>query len=305
MHKVFKQFKNWDLTTMGYYSYLDFQNLEFVKKQFNNVSEKSDYSRENKIDANRIFKYWEQDSNTSWKDYRVNTYLANKTDNGRRDEPALYVTQTETRNMHTRDVILYLEFPLKHIRDDVKNTMYGEFDYDVLDEFMKRWDESNCDYDTWVELHNEFNNRYPKIKDSEYVWCKRSELDLHGSFKNYGQLNIPVIDRPYDIWWGSSHTFFHACYLKWDTLKVFIKVPVDNRNKKVLKESWYSLVPPNNFSHGHYDDSKIFYIYYFDLKNEKIYYKKYPAKKYRPMRDALNRVPSDFYKTEEFEELKL
>ena len=24
-----------------------------------------------------------------------------------------------------------------------------------------------------------------------------------------------------------------------------------------------------------------------------------------PMRDALNRVPSDFYKTEEFEELKL
>ena len=39
--------------------------------------------------------------------------------------------------------------------------------------------------------------------------------------------------------------------------------------------------------------------------HEKIYYKKYPAKKYRPMRDALNRVPSDFYKTEEFEELKL
>ena len=48
MHKLFKQFKNWDLTTMGYYSYLDFQNLEFVKKQFNNVSEKSDYSREYK-----------------------------------------------------------------------------------------------------------------------------------------------------------------------------------------------------------------------------------------------------------------
>ena len=127
MHKVFEQFKNWDLTTMGYYSYLDFQNLEFVKKQFNNVSEKSDYSRENKIKPSRIFKYWKHD--TDWKDYRVNTYVANKSDDGKRDEPALYVTQTETRNMHTRDVILYLEFPLKHIRDDVKNTMYGEFDF--------------------------------------------------------------------------------------------------------------------------------------------------------------------------------
>ena len=112
MHKVFKQFKNWDLTTMGYYSYLDFQNLEFVKKQFNNVSEKSDYSRENKIKPSRIFKYWKHD--TDWKDYRVNTYLANKTDDGKRDEPALYVTQTETRNIYTRDVILYLEFPPKY-----------------------------------------------------------------------------------------------------------------------------------------------------------------------------------------------
>ena len=34
MHKLFKKFKNWDLTTMGYYSFIDFQNLEMVKKQY-------------------------------------------------------------------------------------------------------------------------------------------------------------------------------------------------------------------------------------------------------------------------------
>ena len=300
MHKVFKQFKNWDLTTMGYYSYLDFQNLEYVKSKFNQSYSWSTYPRENNLKSNQIYKYWDKDGGVTWKDYRVETYLANKTDDGKRDQSALYVTQTETRNISTRDVILYLEFPLKHIRDDVKNTMYGEFDYDVLDEFMKRWDESNCDYNAWDELQNEFNNRYPKIKDSEYVWCKRSELDLHGSFKNYGQLNIPVIDRPETIWLGSSHTFFHACYLKWDYLKVFIKVP--KKNNKLLS-SWYSIVPPNNFSYGHYDDSEIFYMYYFDLNNEKIYYKKYPNEKYQSMEDAYNKIPKNLY--QEFEELEL
>ena len=179
--------------------------------------------------------------------------------------------------------------------------MYGEFDYDVIDEFLKRLDDCDCDYEEWLKLHEEFNERFPKIKEEEYVWCRRAELDLHCSFYKYGQLNIPVIDRPKSIWMGSSHTFFHACYLKWDYLPVFIKIPTTENSK--LLSSWYSLVPPNNFSHGHYNDSKIFYMYYFDLKNEKIYYKKYPKEKYRPMKDAYNRIPQDLYK--EFTELEL
>ena len=64
---------------------------------------------------------------------------------------------------------------------------------------------------------------------------------------------------------GSSHTFFHACYLKWDYLPVFIKIPTTENSK--LLSSWYSLVPPNNFSHGHYNDSKIFFSHQMmDLK---------------------------------------
>ena len=297
---MFDKFKNWDLIMMGYYSYLDFQNLENVKKKFNKFETRTNYARENGLSESYIYKYYDKPNGVDWRDYRVSNYLANKFDK-KRDVSALYVTQSETRNIKTQDSLLYLNFPLKHIRDDVKNTMYGEFDYDVIDEFLKRLDECDCDYEAWLKLHEEFNERYPKIKEEEYVWCRRAELDLHCSFYKYGQLNIPVIDRPKSIWMGSSHTFFHACYLKWDYLPVFIKVPTESNDK--LMSSWYSLIPPNNFSHGHYDDSKIFYMYYFDLRNEKIYYKKYPKEKYRPMKDAYNRIPQDLYK--EFTELEL
>ena len=43
----------------------------------------------------------------------------------------------------------------------------------------------------------------------------------------------------------------------------------------------------------------------YNARSEEDFYLPTNEKEYRPMRDALNRVPSDFYKTEEFEELKL
>ena len=43
-------------------------------------------------------------------------------------------------------------------------------------------------------------------------------------------------------------------------------------------------------------------MYYFDLKNEKIYYKKYPKEKYKPMKDVI-RIPQDLY--QEFTELRI
>ena len=86
-------------------------------------------------------------------------------------------------------------------------------------------------------------------------------------------------------------------------MRLFIKVPsVEVGGNKKLLQSWYSMLSPNLFSHGHYSESKIFYMYYFDLKNEKIYYKKYPKEKYKPMK-AYSRIPQDLYK--EFTELEL
>lgn len=296
MHKLFKKFKNWDLTTMGYYSFIDFQNLEMVKKQFNRYTERSMYSKQNDLKPSHIFKYWKKD--TDFRNFRIDTFLSNlNKENGKKDQPALYVTQSETRNMKTQDVLLFLNWPLKHIRDEVINTMHGEFDYDILDEFMKRWDIEDNTTESYNKLSKEFNERYPKIINEQYVWGMNSELDLHASFRKYGQLNIPVIDRPFSIWMGSSHTFFHACYLKWDYLKVMIKVPVVKKGGYDKHcSSWYSVMSPNNFG------KKCFYVYHFDLENEKIHYKKFDTKYHEEMR-MINTIPQDLYK--EFKELKL
>ena len=161
------KFKNWDLIMMGYYSYLDFKNLKNIKKKFNRVDVRSGYSRENELPVSYIYKYYDKPNGVDWRDYRIDTLIANLHDDLKRDVSALYVTQSETRNIKTQDSLLYLNFPLKHIRDDVKNTMYGEFDYDVIDEFLKRLDASDCDYAEWLKLHEEFNKRFPKIKEEE------------------------------------------------------------------------------------------------------------------------------------------
>ena len=42
--------------------------------------------------------------------------------------------------------------------------MYGEFDYDVIDEFLKRLDESDCNYNEWLKLHKEFNKKISNNK---------------------------------------------------------------------------------------------------------------------------------------------
>ena len=144
------KFKNWDLIMMGYYSYLDFKNLKNIKKKFNRVDVRSVYSRENESPVSYIYKYYDKPNGVDWRDYRIDTLISNL-----HDVSALYVTQSETRNIKTQDSLLYLNFPLKHIRDDVKNTMYGEFDYDVIDEFMKRLDEVIMN--EWLKLHKEFN----------------------------------------------------------------------------------------------------------------------------------------------------
>ena len=301
MFKGFEELKNWDLTSMGYYSYLDFKHLEKLKTKFQ-VGVNSEYARDNNLEPSYIYKY---SDNADWRHYRVENHLSDVHEKKiKKHNSALYCTQSETRDVNSQDSLLYLNFPLKHIRDDVKNTMWGEFDYDVVDEFMQRLDEKNCSNEEWIKLNNEFNKKYPEKKEEQYIWNRNAALDLHSSFKIYGQLNIPIIDRAFDMFTGSSHTFFHSCYLKRDYLRLFIKVPsVEVVGNKKLLQSWYSLLSPNLFSHGHYSESKIFYMYYFDLKNEKIYYKKYPKEKYKPMYDAHNRIPQDLYK--EFSDLEV
>ena len=93
----------------------------------------------------------------------------------------------------------------------------------MVDKFFKEIhkfiDEPDA-YNKFRNLVDEYNTKYTETKESQIVWSRNLEMDLHWSFKKHGQLNIPVLDRPYRWFEGSSHTFFHACYLKWDSLKI-------------------------------------------------------------------------------------
>ena len=299
MHKLFKQFKNWDLTTMGYYSYLDFQNLDYIGKQFNDLTTQSDYAKSKGIPASNIFKFYKpSDKRTAcWRDYRVSTYLRNKFEGKIQDVPQLYVTQSETRSIQSKNIIMFLNLPLKYFRDDIKNTTYGYFDYDVVDEVFKRWNK-NLTYNEWKKINDEYCEKYPEQESEEWLWKKNLEQDLYFSFKKYGQLNIPVIDRPYKLFEGSSHTLFHACYLKWDYLKVFIEVPPNYQQKfpDALCSGWYSYIPPNNFAPKKYTDSKMFYMFYFDLENEKLYSKKHPVHQFEYFKKNIEKLDKDLYK---------
>ena len=298
MHKIFKQLKNWDLTTMGYYSYLDFQNLDYIRKKFNTWTTRSNYSKKYNSEPKQIFKFYNPTENrtANWRDYRVNTFLRNKSDK-EQDVPQLYVTQSETRSVHSKSIIMFLNLPLKYFRDDIKNTTYGYFDYDVVDKIFKRWNK-NLTENEWTAINKEYCEKYPEQVDSEWIWKKNLEQDLYYSFKKYGQLNIPVIDRPYNIFKGSSHTLFHACYLKWDYLKVFIEVPlsVEQQSKDALCSGWYSFIPPNNFAPKQYTDSKMFYMFYFDLENENLYSKQYPANQFDFFKKNIKTLDKDLHK---------
>ena len=298
MHKLFKQLKNFDLTTMGYYSFMDFHNLKFITSKFNRVETRSNYSHKKRIPTEQIFKYYNptETRNPTWRDYRVHTFLKNF-DSNNEDIQQLYVTQSETRSILCSSIIMYVELPLSYFMDDIKNTTYGEFNYDVVDEFFKRW-EKDLTHTTAIKLMAEYDEKYPEIFNEEHIWRMNLEQDLYFSFKKYGQLNIPVIDRPYSIFEGSSHTLFHACYLKWDTLKVFIVVPDTETHsaKSGIQNGWYTMIPPNNFSHTHFKDSKIFYMFYIDIENEQIYSKKYPISEFKYFKTNITRLDKNLYK---------
>ena len=308
MHKHFRELKHFDMTTMGYYAHMEWENYDELAHNFNNITYWNGYINHYLIDkkmkpwlkpkksAPCVFRYFKPNNERTptWQDYRIDNFIGNLD-----DEPQLFIFQSETRKVLVKDIILFLEFPIWYFRDEIKNSFYGEFEYDIIDKFFKRWDKEDNTHESYKKLSEEMNEKYPKN------WNLNLEADLHASFRKYGQLNIPVIDRPYGIFQGSSHTLFHACYQKWDTLKVFIKVPYREDFHKYPDEivkGWYTYIAPNNFSPGHYKDGKFFYMLYIDIENEKIYAKKYDVSKFEELSNFCKnptKKQSDLYK--EFE----
>jgi hypothetical protein len=76
---------------------------------------------------------------------------------------------------------------------------------------------------------------------------------------------------------------------------MFVKVPLSGDPKR-LSDSWYFYIPPNNFSPTHYNNSEIFYMCYIDIKNKKIYSKKYPISEFEYFRYNLKGLDKNLYK---------
>ena len=280
-------FKPFDITTMGYYSYCDFKNLEYLKTKFDDWRVESGYLWQTKTKFERpIVRWYDNPKGRIWgiADYQNKYSWMNKGD----PPYSTFVTQSESRSISVEEHIVYLDFPIWWFSKDVKNTTYGKFDYDVLMSFIDTMNyhafhdrKSGWTKKDYFGLVKEYNEKYPEIEDEEYTWISNSFVDLYGSFKKYGRLTITVIDRPYSLFVGS-----------FDKTK-------GRKGMKILKENWYCYIQPNNFAHHRYDDSEIFYMFYIDIKNEKFYGKKYDVSKFEYFKKNIQNLPSDLYK--EFE----
>ena len=275
-------FKPFDITTMGYYSYCDFKNLEYLKTKFDDWRVESGYLWQTKTKFERpIVRWYDNPKGMIWgiADYQNKYSWMNKGD----PPYSTFVTQSESRSISVEEHIVYLDFPIWWFSKDVKNTTYGKFDYDVLMSFIDTMNyhafhdrKSGWTKKDYFGLVKEYNEKYPEIEDEEYTWISNSFVDLYGSFKKYGRLTITVIDRPYSF----------------DKSK-------GRKGMSILKENWYCYIQPNNFAHHRYDDSEIFYMFYIDIKNEKFYGKKYDVSKFEYFKKNIQNLPSDLYK--EFE----
>jgi len=301
-------FKPFDITTMGYYSYIDFKNLEYLKTKFDDWRVESNYLWQTKTKFERpVVRWYDNPKGMIWgiADYQNRYSWMNKND----PPYSTFVTQSESRSISVEEHIIYLDFPIWWFSKDVKNTTYGKFDYDVLMSFINTMNDLSLrNGNEWTKknyfnLVKEYNERYPEFEDEEYTWISNSFVDLYGSFKKYGRLTVTVIDRPYTLFKGSSHNLFYGSVLGWKTLPIFVKIPFDKtkgkKGMKILKENWYCYIQPNNFAHHRFDDSEIFYMFYIDIKNEKFYGKKYDVSKFEYFKQNIQNLPSDLYK--EFE----
>ena len=118
-------FKPFDITTMGYYSYCDFKNLEYLKTKFDDWRVESGYLWQTKTKFERpIVRWYDNPKGMIWgiADYQNKYSWMNKGD----PPYSTFVTQSESRSISVEEHIVYLDFPIWWFSKDVKNTTYGK-----------------------------------------------------------------------------------------------------------------------------------------------------------------------------------
>ena len=171
------------------------------------------------------------------------TYILN---NG--NEPQIrYQMQSQVRKSRLQDILVYLDFPISFFSNDIKSTTHGNFDYNLVKEFCKELDIENI---TGKE-----------IAEKSAEWRDQFIPEQYWSFMKYGQLGTPLIDRPHQLFFGSSHSLFSAHLAKFKSMPLYIQIPKP-------KKKWFMKMPGSIFK------SKFTYLFYIDLEEKSLWGKK-------------------------------
>ena len=206
------------------------------------------------------------------KNNRETYVLSNK------NEPKInYQMQSQVRNTLLSSDLVYLNFPISFFIENIRGTPHGYFNYEAIKEAIKELDQEEWTNQKLFDKIQEYNKKYPEtIQDTlpkthpEYeneqfkvkAWNDQFYLQQYWSFKKYGQLGAPLIDRPYNFFLGSAHSLFAAHLAKKEQMSIFIQVPEGGKGPKT---EWCFQMPPALF------DNKITYRFYINLEKKELW----------------------------------
>jgi hypothetical protein len=103
------------------------------------------------------------------------------------------------------------------------------------------------------------------------AWRDQFTPEQYWSFMKYGQLGVPLLDRPNEFFIGSAHSLFSAHLAKFKSMPLYIQIP--NKEK-----SWFMKMPSALFQEKQKpfikEESKFTYLFYVDLENKSLWGKK-------------------------------
>lgn len=203
------------------------------------------------------------------------------------NEPVIrYQMQSQVRRTRLGEILVYFNFPISFFINDIRSTPYGHFNYEIMKNFCKGLDIDNISSGELTNKIREVDKKYPTIVRDLYpidyewrmddmfnsiAWRDQYKPEQYWSFMKYGQLGIPLLDRPEQFFIGSAHTLFSAHLANFKSIPLYIQVP---KNKK----SWFMKMPSALFQEKQKpfieEESKFTYLFYVDLENKSLWGKK-------------------------------
>lgn len=203
------------------------------------------------------------------------------------NEPIIrYQMQSQVRRTGLNQILLYLDFPVDFFIDDIRSTPYGHFNYQIMKKFCNELDTDSITAGELTKKIEETDKKYPTILRDLYpvdyewrdddmynsiAWRDQFAPEQYWSFMKYGQLGVPLLDRPNEFFIGSAHSLFSAHLAKFKSMPLYIQIP--NKEK-----SWFMKMPSALFQEKQKpfikEESKFTYLFYVDLENKSLWGKK-------------------------------